>query len=261
VSDEQLVLIERPADGVLVLTLNRPAVLNALNPELLAALRAGLAEARRGEDVGCAILTGAGRAFCAGADLRAVHAMTGDEFRRLTEAFRAVALDVRALGKPLIAAVNGHAVAGGFELACLCDFRLVARDAQLVTGDAHVNMSPTSGVSWLLPRIVGMGWAKYLALASPGVDGRQAVAIGLAQEALAADELMPRAIEVAATIAREPRLGIRFTRTALDVAAETGHETAIGFELELADRAFLHEDTKEAMAAFLEKRPARLSGG
>lgn len=256
---EQLVPVERPAEGVAVLTLNRPAVLNALNPALLSELRLGLAEVRKDKAVRCAILTGAGRAFSTGADLRAVSAMTADGFRELTETFRAVALDVRALGKPLIAAVNGHAVAGGFELACLCDFRLVARDAEFRTGDAHVNMSPTSGLSWLLPRIVGMGWAKYLALLSPAIDGQQAVAIGLAQEAVAPQELIARSVEVARIIAGEPRLGIRFTRLAFDVASETGTDAAMSLELELADRAFQHEDTREAMSAFLQKRAAIFS--
>lgn len=256
---ESVLLAERPRPGVAVLTLNRPAVLNALNMDVLTALLAELVRAGADDDVGCIVLTGAGRAFCSGADLKAVHDMEPPEFRRLTEALRSIAAAVRALDKPVVAAVNGHAIAGGFELACLCDFRIAADDAQFSAGDVAVGMSPTSGLSWLLPRIVGMGWAKYLALLSPRIDGRRAVSIGLAQESVPPAELMPRTLAIAEAIARHPRLGVQLTRLALDTAAETSQEAALASELELEDRTFLDAASEEAMMAFVEKRAPRHS--
>jgi enoyl-CoA hydratase/carnithine racemase len=247
-------LVERPRPGIVLLTLNRPHVLNALDRELLAAIRDALAEVGRDHEVGCAVLTGAGRAFCAGADLKAIRGMTPAQFRELAEAFRDVAFGVRALGKPIVAAVNGYALAGGFELAAVCDFRLVAADAKLGVADADINMSPTSGLTWLLPRLVGLGWAKYLALACPLVDGTKAFEIGLAQEALPAGELLPRALDVAEAIARKPPLGVRLTRLGLDLGAESSYDAAVAYELELEDVGFVHPDTREAMAAFVEKR-------
>jgi enoyl-CoA hydratase/carnithine racemase len=248
-------LIQRARPGVVLLTLNRPDVLNAIDPELLAALRDALAEVRRDDGIGCAVLTGAGRAFCAGADLKAITAMSPAGFRELTEGLRGLALEVRTLGKPVIAVVNGYALAGGFELACICDFRFAASEARLGVADADINMSPTSGLTWLLPRMVGLGWAKYLTLACPIIDGERAAAIGLAQEALPLAELLPRALEVAEGIARKPPLGIRLSRLALDLGAEASFDATLAYELELEDIGFVHPDSREAMRAFVEKRP------
>jgi enoyl-CoA hydratase/carnithine racemase len=253
-------LVERRDDGVGVLTLNRPEVLNALDPALLALLLAELDALRRDDEVGCAVVTGAGRAFCAGADLKAMRGMGADEFAALVRTFRDLAFAVRGLGKPVIAAVNGYALAGGFELACLCDIRLAAEDARLGVADADVNLSPTSGLTWLLPRLVGLGRAKYLALACPLLDGRDAYAIGLVQEAVPGERLLARACELAASIAAKPRLGVALTREGLDRSGETRFEDAVAWELEAEARCFAHPDTEEALAAFAEKRKPEFTG-
>ena len=249
------ILVSHPTGGaVAVVTLNRPAVLNALDPPLLSELRRVLEEIGRSDEVGCAVLTGAGRAFSAGADLKVQQRMTAAEFRGLTETLRDIAFTIRGMGKPLIAAVNGFAIAGGFELACLCDIRVVAQEARLGAGDADVNMSPTSGLSWLLPRIVGLGRAKYLALACPMIDGQKAFEMGLADEVVPLRDLLPRALALAGSIAEKPRLGIRLTKLALDVASEVSYDAAVRLELELEDHAFTHPDSVEARDAFIEKR-------
>lgn len=251
-------LHEERHGAVVLLELHRPEVRNALSTALLDTLIGTLE--RIAADDGCraVVLAGAGRSFCAGADLREVAAMDDAAFAAYVDRYRRLGVAVRALGRPVVAAVHGHAVAGGFELMCLCDLRVVAEDVRLRVGDLEIGLSPTSGLTHVLPRLVGAGRARWLLLAGPELDGRQAVAIGLAEEALPAAEVRDRALAIARRIASHPGLGVRRTLELLDAAATSSFDEAVRAELAAESETFAHPDARAAVAAVL--RPLRPQG-
>jgi 2-(1,2-epoxy-1,2-dihydrophenyl)acetyl-CoA isomerase len=242
---------------VALLTLDRPERRNALSSELLDALIAEVARLRADPDVRAAVLAGAGPSFCAGGDLAEMDATTDAGLPAYLGRFQRLARAVRGLGKPLVAAVHGHAVAGGFELACLCHLRIVATDCTLRVGDVAVGLSPTSGLTWLLPRLVGLGQAHRLALLSPDVDGPQAVALGLAEEHVPATAVLDRALAVAERIARWPGIGVPLTVGGLERAAGSTFAGALAAEVDDELACFADGAPRDVMAAFLRgNRPA-----
>jgi 2-(1,2-epoxy-1,2-dihydrophenyl)acetyl-CoA isomerase len=239
---------EHPLPGVRLLTLNRPQKRNALSTELLEALIRELGETASDDATRCVVLTGAGPSFCAGGDMEEMRHATDTTLATYLERYRALALAVRGLGKPLLCALHGHAVAGGFELACLCDIRIVATDCAMRVGDVDVGLSPTSGLTWILPRLIGLGRAHYLALLSPSLDGPAAVAIGLADEHVAASEVLSRALGVAAALAAKPGRGVALTREGFARAGETSFAIALQWELEAERLCFEASQVRAAMA-------------
>jgi enoyl-CoA hydratase/carnithine racemase len=249
---DTLVQCVNPQEGVAVVILNRPQKLNALNPELLDALIEALDEIAGDETVRALVLTGSGRAFSAGGDISVMRSMNPAERRRFLGRVRDLTRRIRAVECPIIAAINGYAMAGGFEIAASCDFRLVANGAKMAVADPDVNLSPTGGLTWHLPRIVGLGWANYLTLVSPLFDDRLAIQSGFAQEAVPPDLLLARAIELAAAIAAKPPLGVRLSKMAMAVAAEIGHDAAVAWEYAAEERCFQDPATDDAFQAFLD---------
>jgi 2-(1,2-epoxy-1,2-dihydrophenyl)acetyl-CoA isomerase len=253
VSDDPL-LVDRPLPGVVVLTLNRPAKRNALSRTLVADLVRTLGELGADPAVRCAVLTGAPPAFCAGGDLAELRDATEESYAAYCASYATMAAAIRDLPFPLVAAVNGAAVAGGFELMCLCDMRVAAEDAPMHTGDANLGLPTTSGLSWLLPRMVGAGRARWLLMVEPRVSGAEAHAMGLVEELRPASEVLARAIEMAATIASKPGDGIRLTRQTVARALESGHEAAIADELGAQREGFANPAVRQAIAAFFDRR-------
>jgi enoyl-CoA hydratase/carnithine racemase len=248
-------LCERPADGVALWRLNRPEVLNALNEPLLRALLAATEEARRDPAVGCVVLTGAGRAFCAGGDLKAMLAMKDkDEFRAYIELYQRFSATMRQLGKPSLAAVNGYALAGGFELALLCDLRIAAESATFGLPDSALGLSPTSGMTYLLPRVVGLGWAKHLTFTGDSIDARQAERIGLVTRVVPAAELEEAALGLARKIAHHPAVGLRYIKAGLDLAADVDFHAALAFETEAEVACFETEEFQARLRAFAKRK-------
>ncbi len=178
-------------DGLAVLTLNRPEVLNALSPQLFVELRAHVDDlARQTEEVGCVILCGRGRSFSAGNDLKAIQAGETAPSRH----FQAETLDaIEGLPQPVIAAVHGHCYTGALELALACDLMVVASDARIADTHGKWGMSPTWGMSQRLPRRVGLLAAKEMMFSGRVVSGEKAVAMGLANQAVAEDQVMTAA--------------------------------------------------------------------
>jgi enoyl-CoA hydratase/carnithine racemase len=238
---------------VVLLELNRPRARNALSTALLDEL-VGTLHRLAGDD-GCraVVLAGAGPAFCAGADLRELEAMDDVTFAAYVDRLRVLGEAIRDLGRPVVAAVHGHAVAGGFELVCLCDLRIVADDARLRVGDLEIGLSPTSGLSWLLPRLVGDGRARWLLMAGPVLDGPQAVAIGLAEESLPADQVRDRALAVAGRIAAFPGTGVARTRELFETGWSSTRDQAVRAELVAEAETFAHPDARTAIAAVLRR--------
>ncbi len=250
----------RKLDGVAVMRLNRPQALNALNPPLLEALIAAVEDARRDQDVRCIVVTGNGRAFSAGGDLKAMLAMTREEFREYILLFQRLSAEMRRLAKPSIAAINGYALAGGFELAVICDLRVAADDAVFGLPDTPVGVSPTSGMTYLLPRIVGMGWAKYLAFTGETISAAQAERIGLVTRVVPADKLEPTAIGIAQSVAKHPPLALRYVKLGFDLAADVDLQTALTYETDAEVTCWDTDEVRSNLKAFANRKKTKGHG-
>jgi len=247
-------------NGVATIRLNRPDALNALNPPLVAALIEAMEGVRRDDTVQCALLTGAGRAFSAGGDLKAMLAMRREEFREYILSLQRLSAEMRRVSKPIVAAIQGYALAGGMELAVNCDIRIAADDAKFGLPDTPVGMSPTSGMTFALPRIVGMGWAKYLAFTGETIDAAQALRIGLVTHVVPADQLEDAALALARRVAAHPPVALRHVKLGFDVAADAGLETALTYETDAEVACFDTEEVGANLRAFADRKRSRRRG-
>jgi enoyl-CoA hydratase/carnithine racemase len=242
---------------VALLELHRPEARNALSSEAIANLVAEFARIAADDAIGCVVLAGAGPSFCGGADLKELDSLDADGFADFLALYTRIGMTIRALGRPVIAAVHGHAVAGGFELMCQCDLRLVADDARLRVGDLDIGLSPTGGLTHILPRLVGAGRARLLLLAGEEVRGDEAVAIGLAEHAFPASALRDEALRIATVIAGHPGIGVRRTRELLDAPSALTYDDAVAAELVAELETFAHPESRAAIEAFTRRtRPA-----
>jgi 2-(1,2-epoxy-1,2-dihydrophenyl)acetyl-CoA isomerase len=252
--------VETSRDGaVLTVTLNRPDVLNAFNREMHRALAAALKEARDG-GVRAVVLTGAGRGFCVGQDLTEFREAPGDIGSRLRESYHPNIRAIRALDKPVIAAVNGAAAGAGMSLACACDLRLAADSATFVPAFINIGLIPDSGGSYFVTRILGPARAFEWLTSGRRLTAAEAHAWGVVSEVVEADALASRAAELAAQLAELPTRGVGLTKRLLDHAVTATLEEQLEREAQLQAAATKTEDFKEGVAAFLEKRPPRFRG-
>ena len=254
-----------PADGVLLVTLNRPARFNALTFEMFDELTALCGDLEGNRDVRVVILTGAGRGFCGGLDLEAVAALTAmspADFLRGQERWAGVSLALRRLTTPVIAAVNGAAAGAGLSLALACDMRVASSAAKFNAAFIRVGLTGGDmGSSWLLPRIVGVGIASELLLTGRFVAVDEAARIGLVNRVVAPEDLLPAAVKLAAAIMRNSPFGVRLTKQVIQ--ANLGAASLeLAVEVENRNQALVAgtADMREALEAFLGGRPASYSG-
>lgn len=244
-------------DGALWITLNRPDAMNALTPDVLAAIHAALDGAEADATVRAVVLTGNGRAFCAGADLKYVRARADEGVGATDRFLRQVFETMNRLERfpmPVIAAVNGLALAGGLELVLCCDLVVAARSAKL--GDAHANygLLPGGGGSVRLPRRIGPTRAKYLFFTGEFAAAGELLAAGLVNVVVDDEQLVAATAALASRIASKSPAGLRRMKQLVDDGLEQPVETALRLEL-LASEAHAHsEDMKEGLAAFAAKR-------
>ncbi len=245
--------------GVATLVLDRPAALNALDGQLKHELLLALGEAAADHAVRAVILTGAGRAFCAGQDLR--EAIEPAEIgREVRERYNPIILAMRRLEKPIIAAVNGVAAGAGVSLALAADICLAAERASFSLAFARVGLVPDSGASWFLPRRVGYARAAELAFTTDPLSAVEAERIGLVNRVVPDDRLMDEARALAVRLATMAPIALALTKRALNGALELGLEGALEREAELQAAAGRTADAAEGLAAFREKRPPRFEG-
>jgi enoyl-CoA hydratase len=228
--ENQTVLYEK-SHNVAIVTLNRPQRLNAITRDLINGLIAKLKSAKQDQDVRAVILTGAGRAFCAGEDLKETSAgKRFEEWIEETEGLQKVQRVVMDLGKPLIAAVRGYALGGGCEFALSCDIRIAAEDAQFGFPETEVGLTITTAGTKLLAQIVGLGKAKELVFTGDHIGAQEALRIGLANKVVAAESLLDETVAMAGKIAEKSPLALKLSRIAIDQGLHASFQQTLELE-------------------------------
>jgi enoyl-CoA hydratase/carnithine racemase len=234
--------------------LNRAEKRNALNRELLGRLL-DLATSVGGQaDTGAVVICGRGTAFSAGGDIREMDGMTEQSFDAVVGTYRQLSEAFRSSSTVFIAAVNGHALAGGLELALMCDLRIAASTARLGLPDAALGLSPTSGMTWLLPRVVGLGRAMHLALLGEVLDAERAQDIGLVSAVVDESELERVAQSWGETIASHPAVAVRLTKLALQRGSESDFDHALELEQAAERECFRDPQARARLRAFLQPK-------
>ena len=249
-------------DGpIATLTLDRPAALNALTVPVKIALRETLEALAGDRDVRALVLTGAGRAFCAGQDLAERDEPDAAPLEvEVRERYNPIVRAIRSMGQPVIAAVNGVAAGAGASLAFACDLRIAAEEARFVLAFGRIGLVPDSGATWFLPRLVGPAKAAELALVGDPVDAAEALRLGLVSRVVPGDRLMTEARALAGRLADGAPLALALTKEALGRSATIGLDEALEGEAKLQGIAGASSDHAEGLAAFREKRSPRFTG-
>lgn len=250
-------------DGpLLTLTLNRPHRLNAVSRSLYERLAAELEDADGDPDTRCVILTGNGRAFCAGADLKAHldRQRPPEERRRYTETAQRANHLIQTIGTPVVAAVNGHAIGAGLELALSADFAIVAEDARLRLPEVALGTFVGGGAVYTLAERVGVLKAREIILLGDFFSGAQAAAMGIVNRAVPAAEVLDEATRLAHRLARRAPIPLAAAKKLIGPAAALSREEALERERATLEEIFGTEDWREGLAAFHEKRPPRYRG-
>jgi len=245
--------------AVAVVVLNRPERLNAFDAATSRRMHAVLDEVEADDGVRAVVLTGAGRGFCAGADLKALGGADGprDDDWGSRRGMIDVAARLHALPQPSVCALNGVAAGAGFGLALATDLRVASSEARLLAAQIKTAQVPDAGLTFFLPRLVGLERALRIVLLADPIEADEALAIGLVGEVVPPGELMQRALQLAQRLASGPRLATRLTRAALHQGAETDLETALEREYAALVEANRDPDVAEALRAFAENRPPR----
>jgi 2-(1,2-epoxy-1,2-dihydrophenyl)acetyl-CoA isomerase len=248
-------------DGsVLTITLNRPDVYNAFNRALHDALACALREAAEPE-VRAVVITGAGRGFCSGQDLKEFQEIPEGGIReRLEETYHRNIRSIRSLEKPVIAAVNGAAAGAGLSLACACDVRIASDQAAFVPGFIGIGLVPDSGGTWFIHRLLGWSRSFEWMTSNRRLDAGEALAWGLVSEVVPHEHFAERTAELAAWYAALPTRAVAMTKRLFEHAHRASLDEQLELEAELQTAATGSVDFAEGVQAFLEKRPAEFRG-
>jgi len=265
-------IMVRKEDGVCLITLNRPQVRNAIDDRMAFELATALADAAKDDNVRALVLTGAGEAFCSGADFRFAQVRSGQITAAQAEAVKALyekdigkgqllhqgqsgmILALQSLGKPTIAMVNGAAVGGGFDLALACDLRVGSEKARFMVAYTRLGLVPDLGTSWFLPRVVGLGKALELILSGDLCDAEEAYRTGILNKLVTSEELEKVNMELARKLASGPPIAQRLSKLMVYKGLNTDLETALEFLSAALVITLASEDHEEAVRAFAEKR-------
>jgi enoyl-CoA hydratase len=255
----QLVTVD-VADRIATITVNRPEKLNALNDATIAELDAAIDEARERDDVAAVVLTGAGRAFVAGADISEIVAADPTQARALARRGQAMMRKFETSPKPTVAAVNGFALGGGCELAMACHIRLASEAAKFGQPEVKLGILPGYGGTQRLPRLVGKGRALQLLLTAETIDAAEAHRIGLVNRVVPAGELLAAARSMLGQILANGPLAVALCVEAVDRGLDMGLDDGLAFEANSFGLLAATADMREGMTAFLEKRGPVFSG-
>jgi len=251
---EQDLILEDRQDQIAVLTLNRPEVMNSFNFEMLRALRLRMETLNFDPEIRVVIVTGAGKAFCAGADLKERATLSEMQVREFIYTIRNLFTFIEYMNKPVIAAINGIALGGGTELALACDIRIASESASMGLTETRLAIIPGAGGTQRLPRIVGRGKAKELIFTGRRVDSREAAAIGLVNKACSHESLMEECRAMAAMICETGPIAVQQAKYAINYGLETDLQTGLAIESNAYWITVPTEDRLEGLSAFREKR-------
>ncbi|MBI3552815.1 MAG: enoyl-CoA hydratase/isomerase family protein [Elusimicrobia bacterium] len=257
-------LLSETKDGILTLTLNRPEVLNSLTMGMMKGLTDALKKAERDKAVRVVVMTAAGRAFCAGADLgdlqrrQAAKAFSlGDELRNH---FNPLILQIRKMEKPVVGAINGLAAGAGASLVLSCDVKVCSESAKFINAFTKVGLVPDSGMTYFMPRYLGLSLALEHAWTAKPITPAQALQFGWVNYVVAPDQVAAKTAEVAGEIAKAPPLSVALTKRAINRAFENSFEAQMEYEAQLQEILGKTKDHAEGVKAFLEKRPPQFKG-
>ena len=251
---EQPVVLEDRRDQVVLLTLNRPEVMNSFNFAMLRGLKERMEGIQFDPDVRVVIITGAGKAFCAGADLKERATYSELQVKEFIFTIRNLFTFIESVGKPVIAAVNGVALGGGTELALACDLRIVSSSATMGLTETRLAIIPGAGGTQRFPRLVGRGKAKELIFTGRRVDAAEALQIGLANMISSPETLLDEALAMAALICETGPIAIQQAKYAINHGLETDLHTGLAIESNAYWITIPTEDRLEGLTAFREKR-------
>jgi 2-(1,2-epoxy-1,2-dihydrophenyl)acetyl-CoA isomerase len=258
------VLLEAKHEGIATLVMNRPDRLNALNTELAVALNEALGRIAKDESVGVVVISGTGRAFCAGGDLAAIgKGRQSRETEGLEPVLRAgmqMVLKMRTMPQPVIAAVNGAAAGAGMNVALAADIRIAGEEATFGQNFAKVGLYPDYGGTYFLPQLVGPAKAAELFYTGEMIDAKTALSLGIVNHLVPAAQLEAEVKTLALKIAHGPSLAIRAVKKALFASEEKELMQALENEVREQIRCFMSEDCSEGIRAFFEKRPPKFQG-
>lgn len=253
-------LILEKEENIAILYLNRPQAMNALNAELLKELISALNEIAEDDMVRAIIITGTGKAFAAGADIKYMQSLNAVDGRTLGQLGQEAFMAIEKLEKPVIAAVNGFALGGGCEIAMASDIRIASEKAKFGQPEVGLGITPGFGGTQRLPRLVGEGIAKEMILTGDMINAEEAYHIGLVNHVYPADELMDEAKKLAKKIASNAPIAVKLSKVAISKGMQTDINTAMAIEADLFGMCFSTEDQKIGMTAFLNKEKPQFIG-
>jgi enoyl-CoA hydratase len=253
-------IIVEKKDGVGTIKINRPQVLNALDKETISELLKAVKELEDDKKINAAILTGEGKAFIAGADIKQMKDMSPLEAKEFAELGHSLPMKIEESRLPFIAAVNGYALGGGCELMMACDICIAAKNAKIGQPEINLGISPGFGGTQRLPRIVGLMKAKELLLTGRNMDAQEAYEIGLVNKIVDDEKLMEEVEKLAKGIAGKSAVQIAFIKALVNKGAHIDLNSACALEISYFSTSFSTHDQKEGMTAFLEKRKPSFKG-
>lgn len=248
-------IVYEKTEGIATITLNRPEVLNAMNKQLWMDFQAALADAKEDMQVLVVIITGEGRAFSTGADLKDSKGRSPDAYRAYLEALQETSRTLIRFEKPTIAAINGYALGSGYELALACDIRIAAETAKIGSPEAKVTSSVTGGAMRLIQDLIGPGKARELLFTADYIDGREAARIGLVNKAVSPDRLMIEAQEMAGKIARNSAFSVKLIKKGLLMAQDNvSLEALMDFEVEACLACVSTKERQASLNDFADRK-------
>lgn len=245
----------KQTDGVTLIALNRPEVLNAMNKQLWEELRLALEDAKDNPQIKVIVITGNGRAFSTGADLKESQKRSNEQYRAYLELLQEISRMIIRYPKPTIAAINGYALGSGYELALACDIRIAAKEALIGSPEASVSSSVTGGAFRLIQELIGPGKAKELLFTAENIDGCEAERIGLVNNAVPLNELLDHTMQMAKTISKNSLFSLKMIKKGLRMAqSEASLEALMDFEIEACLACVSTQDRKEALNRFDKRK-------
>jgi enoyl-CoA hydratase len=247
-------------DNIVIVTINREKVLNALNDETINELLNFFRQSWKDSSIGCVIITGAGKSFIAGADISELRKCDVAGATKTSRIGHYLMRTIEDFPRPVIAAINGFALGGGCELAISCDIRLASEKAKLGQPEVSLGIIPGYGGTQRLPRLVGRGKAKQLIFSGEMIDAAEAYRIGLVDEVYSPEELMNKAMELAKSIASRGPVAVSLAKECINHGLDVNLRAGCDFEKNSFGVVYGSSDTKEGLTAFLEKRPPKFKG-